>query len=154
MAVTFTVESSSAPPVVKLEGVLDEQTSLDALEPHLGAAAVLDLQGLRRINSAGINRWIAFVRRNGQKLTLRACSRVMVDHLNMVLEFKGSARIESFVVPYHCMHCDSDEEVVVNAAAMRKQLASATQPRKCPRCGLASQLDDDPAEYFQFLRFS
>jgi hypothetical protein len=152
MPLNWNIDRTIVPHAVKLEGVLDEHVALDELEPYVREDKPLDLRGVRRVNSAGIYRWIAFAKRVGDRLKLRACSRVFVEHLSLLPEFRCSAKIESVVLPYFCGKCERDTEIIEEIDAIRLQLATGKLPaRTCAVCGNGLDFDEDPATYFRFL---
>lgn len=50
------------PTVIHLHGALDETSSLDAIRTHVAEAATFDLRPVSGVNSAGVLRWIEFLR--------------------------------------------------------------------------------------------
>jgi hypothetical protein len=154
MPVTWRCDETS-PPVYTLAGILDETANLQELAAHLVGPAVLDLRDVRRISSAGTRNWLTLMRRiPSQKLVLRACSRAVVEQMNMLLDFTGAAKVESVVVPFECPNCQHNENVLAPVAELRRQLVQGPpQGPACSECRTQMTLTEDPDGYFMFLRY-
>jgi anti-anti-sigma regulatory factor len=155
MAVTWHRDESTTPPVFRIDGVFDETAVLNDLAAQLTGPAVLDLSNVRRMSSAGTRNWLNLIRRvKARQLVLRACSRAMVEQMNMLLDFTGGAKVESIIVPYQCPTCESTNNVLVHVAALRAQLTQGQLKRQvCPTCQIAMDLTEDADSYFLFLRY-
>ncbi len=145
--------------VVTLAGQIDDQAALEAVAAELPVErvgeVVIDLDGVRFINSIGVREWIGLLRRldaRGARVTLRRCSEPMVHQMNMVMEARGDATIESFHVPYVCDVCGGTASRVLPVAAHEQALrARKVPPQPCSECGGAMQFDDFPNRYLLFL---
>jgi hypothetical protein len=140
--------------VVELYGDFDETADLRELAGSLQGAVALDLGGIRRINSAGVREWIEFVRNLPEVTELRlvGCSKVSVAQLNIIDNFRGPARVESFWAPYCCQWCGNEREILLEAkqaTGVRPRLPTAP-PVVCA-CGQVMELDELPDRYFLFL---
>jgi len=142
--------------VVELFGDFDETADLRELASALRGPVAIDLGGIRRINSAGVREWIEFVRNLPEVTELRliGCSKVSVAQLNLIENFRGPARVESFWAPYACS-CGNEREILLEAtergvaAGVRARVPSAP-PVVC-ECGCVMELDELPDRYFLFL---
>jgi hypothetical protein len=146
---------NSTPPIFTLEGVFDETATLADLAGAISGPAILDLRGVRRISSAGTRNWLHLMRRLPDRMILRACSRALVEQMNMLFDFTGGARVESVVVPFQCGTCERMENLVVHVSELRQQLAAGQlRTPRCANCrNLEMTLTEDPDGYFQFLRY-
>ena len=142
-----------------LEGVLDEQAApvLAELSAQLSSAASieLDVGGVRRINSLGVRAWVDFMRTLGERpITFRRCSPSFVDQLNTVSDFRGHARIESFLAPYVC---ESSWNVFFEELTVGKDVSAGNfagiDGRPCKECPEPLVFDDLPERFLQFLSF-
>ena len=151
------IASSRSPDgdVITLKGQLDDQATLSELLDQIGTHVIIDLGGIRFINSVGVREWIVFLGalvERGTKVVLRKCSEPMVHQMNMVVEAGAGAEIESFHAPYVCSGCGSEQSVALVVAPIRDQLKARTVPTQpCPDCGDTMRFDDFPNRYLLFL---
>jgi len=148
---TFRVSAGPGGEVLTVEGDLDETTDF-AKAPIARATApvAIDLGGVRRINSCGVREWVNFIRTLSQSRQVRLlrCSMPIVEQLNMVFNFRGTAAIESFFAPFCCSNCGASTAVLLTPADAPQASAA---PRRCDQCGGSSVFDDLPERYFAFL---
>jgi len=141
--------------VLTLVGEIDDQATLSDLVDQIGPRVVIDLKGVRFINSVGVREWIVFLSAladRGTKIILRACSEPMVHQMSMVVEARGSAEVESFCAPFLCDDCASERSLVIDVAQNLAELkARRVPPQKCPDCGGTMRFDDFPNRYLLFL---
>lgn len=142
-----------------LEGVLDEQAApvLAQLSADLNASQSieLDVGGLRRINSLGVRAWVDFMRTLGERpVTFRRCSPSFVEQMNTVSDFRGHARVVSFLAPYVCESSGTTffEELTVGKDVSADNFEGIGR-RSCKECPEPLVFDDLPERYLQFLRF-
>jgi anti-anti-sigma regulatory factor len=144
--------------VVELYGDFDETADLRELADALSGPVAIDLGGVRRINSAGVREWIEFVRNLPavSELRLVGCSKVSVTQLNLIENFRGPARVESFWAPYSC-RCGTEREILLEArdARGRTRAPAVSEVPAAPavlcECGQVMELDELPDRYFLFL---
>lgn len=100
-------------------GDFDETADLRDLAAVLRGRIAIDLGGVRRFSSAGVREWIHFVRSlpQGTDLSLVGCSPASVTQLNLIDNFRGPARVESFWAPYSCTACGAERQVLLEARA-------------------------------------
>lgn len=152
---TAAVEHASGRDVLTLTGEIDDQATLSDLVDNLGSDVVIDLRGVRFINSVGVREWIVFLgglTGGGTRVTLRNCSEPMVHQMSMVVEARGSADVESFCAPFLCDDCASERSLVIDVAANLDELKARRVPSQpCPDCGGTMRFDDFPNRYLLFL---
>jgi anti-anti-sigma regulatory factor len=153
--VTIAVDRGADADVVSIEGEMDDQATLSDLADQLGKKVVVDLGAVRFINSVGVREWIIFLRtmaERGTKVILRNASEPMVHQMNMVVEARGQAQVESFYAPYLCETCADERSVILDVAGHRAAFAAHKMPKEtCPECGDEMVFDDFPARYLLFL---
>ena len=94
--------------IVEFFGEVDEHADFRTLLDRLRGSVTFELAELRRLNSSGVREWVNFVRDlepGVTELTLSACSPAIVTQLNMIANFRGPARVRSFLAPYVCTAC-------------------------------------------------
>jgi hypothetical protein len=96
---------------VELRGEIDENADFSDLCQALRGDVELGLEGITRINSCGVREWVNFVRGLPEvhHLWFARCSPTVVLQLNAIYNFRGSARVRSFMAPYVCAACHADE---------------------------------------------
>ena len=139
---------------VTLGGDLDENVTFVELAPLLRGRVIFDLAEVRRINSCGVREWVMFHRdlvpASVTAVEFRACSPAVVAQLNTIANFRGRARVRSFLAPYVCEQCEIEEQRLVEVAHDPGRTALPAFP--CPRCDAKMTLDDLPDRYLSFLR--
>jgi hypothetical protein len=161
---TWRIEQRSGATLVVFSGEIDENADFGDLEERLTGNVIFHLGGIRRINSCGVREWVSFVRvlsrRGGQaqaqgvSLVFIACSPVIVTQLNTIYNFRGGAKIVSFLAPYLCDRCSHEEEILLEVATHFAGRARRPPEFACPACGGEMELDDLPERYLSFLNDS
>jgi hypothetical protein len=139
--------------VVQLRGEVNENADFSALQQICKGEVVLLLDGVSRINSCGVREWVNFVRAlDVVSLTFARCSPPVVSQLNAIYNFRGRARVQSFLAPYVCEACHVDEVVLLDVAEHFPDRARPRVPAcRCPRCDGPMTFDELPERYFAFL---
>ncbi len=138
---------------VVLSGDLNEHAEFAPVVGCDARALVFDLEGVRRINSCGVREWIRMMdalRAQGRAITLERCSVAVVNQMNMIVNFRGDARVASVQLPYLCPRCD--EEFVVACELGGASVPEVRDAVPCPRCGEAAEFDDLVEAYLAFAR--
>lgn len=133
-----------------LEGDLTEDFQILTIAGALDGPLVIDLAGVRRINSAGVREWIRFVGAlgAGRPITLARCPAAFIRQAGMIKNFLGGAVVESLYVPYLCPRCEASRTELVEAAA----LAGHSFPEvRCEACAVAMEADVVPEAFLAFL---
>jgi hypothetical protein len=101
-----------------------------------------------------VREWVNFVRDLPQvsELTFSHCSPAIVTQLNMIYNFRGPARVRSFLAPYVCERCNREEERLLD---VRQHFPSWDLTRlpefRCEKCQTPLEFDDIPERYLAFL---
>jgi hypothetical protein len=125
--------------IVFLSGVLNEYADFSPLLKNAPPLR-LDMQDVSRLNSIGIRNLLKFLSEWGAKPFeyLRSPSE-FVDQVNMIpalLGAKGQGRIRSLFVPYECIDCEAEEDVLSPIEQFEKLPKGADAPKRaCAKCG-------------------
>lgn len=136
----------------RLSGVIDENADLGFMET-LSGHALLNLKGVRRINSYGVRSWIEAVRKvpHGTIVEFIECPPPVVDQMNMVQGFLGRGMVTSFYAPMACERCDLEKDHLFQVADCRA--AGGKIPAvPCPKCNQPMEIDDLEEQYLLFVR--
>jgi hypothetical protein len=109
------------------------------------AKAVINLKGIKTINSSGVRGWINFLQTFQQTcaVTLVECSAPIVSHMLMMPSFKSAAKIDSLYVDFFCPKCEAESaSLLTRAQAANKQIS---EPR-CTKCSLPMTSEEDAAQ--------
>jgi len=152
VALSWRIKERPGLTTVEFVGEIDENADFIELRRKLRGAVAFQLAEVRRINSCGVREWVNFVRDlpHVTDLSFSHCSPAIVTQLNMIYNFRGSARIRSFYAPYVCEACGAEEEKLVDVpgpAGGRQELPSFA----CSQCGATMEFDDLPERYLSFL---
>ncbi|MEM6733484.1 MAG: hypothetical protein AAF658_18135, partial [Myxococcota bacterium] len=147
--------SSDGVLLVKLEGQINETFKPDVLDPNGADQLVLDLSGVRQVNSFGVREWIRALRGlNGlSKLYFVDCAPRIIDQFNMVVGFDASGNLLTFRAFYICDSCGNESTLPFDTQLDRKGFEQLDEfPRQCQHCGAPAELDDDPGVLFEYPR--
>ncbi len=150
---SWTVDSKQGVTTVALSGEFTENSDFSRLLPEIPPDVVLDLSGVRRINSCGVRGWLSFVKalnESGKRFTLERCSVPVVLQLNMISVFRGGAHIHSVFAPYYCANCQQEFQRLITAD--ESALEQLQSPYPCPQCGSPLEFDDLPEHFLAFLQ--
>jgi hypothetical protein len=137
---------------VQLRGEINENADFTELGRQLRGDVTLLLDGITRINSCGVREWVNFVRDlNVESLVFARCSPTVVAQLNAIYNFRGVARVESFLAPYICETCHVDEYKLLQTEEHFPDDRRHMPAFRCARCGGVMTFDDLPERYLAFL---
>jgi len=139
---------------VEFFGEVDENADFAELKGRLKGPVVFHLGEVRRINSCGVREWVNFVRDLPQvsELTFSHCSPAIVTQLNMIYNFRGPARVRSFLAPYVCERCNREEERLLDVRQHFPRGDLTHLPAfRCEKCQAQLEFDDIPERYLAFL---
>jgi hypothetical protein len=116
---------------------------------------IMNLAGLRGINSIGIKRWTQFIQALAAKnIELHECPVEFVDAANfipaMIQHGQVRMKIISFQVPLICEHCQKEHSMCIPLYECQAQGKYGFPPRRCPDCGFKCKATIDPEEFFSF----
>lgn len=138
-----------------LAGAIDEHAKLaDLVERARDGRLVLDLTGVRFVNSIGMREWIkmqADAVKAKLRVELRHVPELLVHQLNIVMSARGNAIVTSFYAPYVCDDCERNDNVLLDVTKHGRDLAQRRVPEVRCTCGAAMALADPPEIYLSFL---
>ncbi len=133
--------------MVTMTGAVDENLDTDLVKQvPQGAIVVLNLKGVRRINSLGMLSWrnlMTALSRVARAIYIEECTSMMVGHTSTVAGFMGRAQLLSVCPPYYCESCGASKEVTLSIAEVELMLESMA----CDKCGKTMLLDDVTENY-------
>lgn len=135
--------------LVFLEGVVDEEADFTPLT-RLTGDLVINLKGIRRLNSAGIHDWVEVLRELSRqaRFVFTECSAAVMLQLNMLHGFLAHAPVQSFYAPMRCEACD----IEINQLFQTADCSVGLPVAPCPRCRRALTLDEVEDRYLLFMR--
>lgn len=154
VALSWRIKERPGFTTVEFFGEIDENADFAELRRRLKGPVVFHLAEVRRINSCGVREWVNFVRDmpGVGELTFTHCSPAIVTQLNMIYNFRGSAKVRSFLAPYVCESCSHEEEKLLDVQAHFPGRDFRKVPEfKCDKCGARMEFDDLPERYLSFL---
>jgi hypothetical protein len=132
---------------IALVGIINESfVPGDAHERARARPVRLLLEGVRRINSAGVREWVRFLAglvAAADSVELLRCSPALVQQMAMIPSARAGARITSFLAPFSCTACGAERLVALAPGD------DVNQAQLCT-CGGSLELDDT-AEPYQLL---
>lgn len=141
--------------VLVLRGQIEDDADLGSLGDSLHRPVVVNLEGVDFINSLGVRAWVVFLeglRGRGVAVVLRRVSEAMVDQMNMIMEARCHATIESFYAPYACPACGLETRGLLEVGVYAPALRRHAPPRlPCPSCRGDMVFDDIPSRSLLFL---
>src|SRR5260221_12226254 len=110
-----------------IEGAIDDTADVLGLMTHAKAGTlVLDLGGIRYINSIGVREWIRLQQAAAKasvQIELYRVAVVLVHQFNIVPATRGFAIVHSFFAPYLCEECDDEHDMVLDQRLHEAALA-------------------------------
>jgi hypothetical protein len=154
VALSWRIKERPGFTTVEFFGEIDENADFAELRRRLKGQIVFHLAEVRRINSCGVREWVNFVRDlpGTSDLVFTHCSPAIVTQLNMIYNFRGAAKVRSFLAPYVCESCTHEEEKLLDVQTHFPGRDFHKVPEfKCEKCGATMEFDDLPERYLSFL---
>jgi hypothetical protein len=135
---------------ISIKGQITETVDFNSLLHYNNTRLLLNLEGITRFNSSGIREWIHFITDLSSRNTveLHHCSSFFVYEMNMIANMRGSASIQSIMVPYFCSECESEASFLL---LLDQEKPSFESERPCLKCGQMMEVDSDSETYLSFL---
>ncbi|MCB9556319.1 MAG: hypothetical protein H6707_09475 [Deltaproteobacteria bacterium] len=115
----------------------------------LSGRVVFDLEQVQRVNSSGVLLWVRFLQglTDLEELVFVRCSMAIVVQMNLMPEFMGTARVDSFFAPYVCERTGESDLRLLQVAELDDLMLPPTYEGEDG----VYELDDLPDRYFAFL---
>jgi hypothetical protein len=146
------------------EGVIDEESKFPPVDPAKNKRIMIDLKGIRSINSVGIREWLNWIRPLSEtaQIVFLHTPKALVFQMNMVEGFlPKTATVKSFYVPFYCEACDKEENVLFTVGkevqvtdGNYKITFDVKTANLCGKPNCEMEMDASEAKYFQFLKKS
>lgn len=138
---------------LRMAGVIDEAFEGKRLASTIKAPVlILDMGQVKKVSSFGIREWAEFIKlveRNCEHIYVIECPPKVVDQINMVANFLGSARVLSFYGPYRCDYCDIESDLLFQVDRDGAAIRSYSPPEQlCETCARPQYFDEDPTTFF------
>jgi len=153
VALSWRIKERPGFTTVEFTGEIDENADFGELRRRLKGPVVFHLAEVRRINSCGVREWVNFVRDlpGVTELTFTHCSPAIVTQLNMIYNFRGTAKVRSFYAPYVCDQCGNEDEKLLDVQNQFPTGPGKVPEFSCEQCGAVMEFDDLPERYLSFL---
>jgi len=140
--------------LLAFKGNIDENAFFGRIFETDKKKIVVNLLGVKRINSCGVREWVNAIKEipPDKQLEFVECSSLMVKQFNMITNFAGHGKIISFIAPYFCSRCNKQFEKLIVLSDYLEELLSLNAPTfPCPECRGNLEFDDLEDRYFQFI---
>jgi hypothetical protein len=139
--------------VLAIQGVLDENTEMPDFKFSKARDLMIDLNGLRAMNSVGVRRWIQWIHKFGrEEIYFRRCPRVFIDQLNNVSDLiPKKSIIFSFYVTYFSERLEEEKNTLYVRGTHYEKGSLLTAPEVLDADGQEMEIDVMPEKYFRFL---
>jgi|GEM_PF-1245113 len=150
---------------LRLDGIIDEHNSLAQILTALGESSavgaanndtlVVDMGGIKRLNSVGVRDWVNWlraIRKKYRTVILFDCPAPVMNEVNFVKNFAEGAYITTFVAPLFCLRCQKEEARILETRSLRNGSRLAMPAFNCERSDCENALDDDEESYLGFVR--
>lgn len=158
----FTQRSDGGILYLGFEGSIDEDAKFPPLEGILAKKIIIDLFGVRAINSVGIREWLSWIRPVATKVEIQfeRCQKSIVLQFNMVEGFLPvKASVGSFYVPFFCDKCGYEGshlfKVGSDVQTAGKSVTLSFDPKTAAKCVQEKceiEMDVTESKYFNFLK--
>ncbi len=142
--------------VFYLDGDLTEFADLDVLKAGSNPL-LLNLDGVKRLNSMGIRRFLKFIMDwSPNTMRLFNVRTEFISNLNVIPQMLGgpSSRscVESLYIPFFCEKCQKSEEILFSMEdiTFSDSDIKVDEDQTCSSCGSTLDLDNELHEYFLF----
>ena len=155
MALTVMIENLNGTYNSKVVGQIDEYAG-DSFKPFYeipSGRVTIDLSGVQSINSVGVRVWINFMSsfRESHEIILQKCPPDIIMQINMIPNFLGAGKIESFLSPYFCSNCDLNFFVEFPTSIPFNELLQEIEYQDCKKCNMSCECGEITSEFINFL---
>lgn len=148
--------------VIHFRGIFDESAVLPEAEEFFGCKElIVDFQGLKFMNSAGIAIYLRFIQKieaEGVHFVYRNCTKAVVNQANTIMGFlPENSKVESFYLPIFCQKCQKNFDFLMQTKDFKpedievREITKDVDCEEMPSCKKHHSLDVIPRRYFRFL---
>jgi hypothetical protein len=140
---------------LRLEGVIDEHNGLAQMLLPESEVLLVDLGGVKRLNSVGVRDWVIWLRSMRARfphVVLFDCPAPVMNEVNYVKNFAEGAHLTTFAAPLYCTRCQKEEARLLDTHRIRNGGGLSLPSFSCGRSDCENALDDDEESYFSFMR--
>ncbi|MCR4315287.1 MAG: hypothetical protein NUW37_02950 [Planctomycetes bacterium] len=141
--------------LVVVSGVVDGAVDVERIFSGLSGKIIIETAKVERYTTTGANAWMHYAKKLSEScdITYRKCSYAFIEQANLLSDFLGSGKVESFYAPYVNFATDKEYMILldVNEHFKDRDLLEAP-PLPAPDDDVALEFDEDDAEFFAFLR--
>lgn len=140
--------------LLRLHGTLDHAfEGRKTAESIKTKKVVVNLRGVRRFASWGMQEWMNFLRITAERdVYLIECSTYAASQLNLVTGLLGQAKLVSFYASYRCAKCSEEFETLFSIPSDRDGIRHlAERMYECETCRGQVQLEEYPAAFFDAI---
>jgi hypothetical protein len=143
-----------------VRGYIDESVTLPEFIKDTTQLVVIDCEHLKGMNSAGINRWVPWIKNLAEQVPVRLqyCQRSFINAVGIVINMvPENAEIKSLYVPYYCGSCEKESYLFFETVQLHYDVVSRApfevpEVTECKGCGEEAKIDVVPHIYFAFLK--
>ncbi len=138
---------------IRFEGEIHENFKAKLVSLPKANNYIINLAGLRSINSLGIREWTSFLNTlcASSSVTLEECSVVFIDQANIVPQILSNSKVTSFYAPYFCPQCNLELSCKLSVVTHKKRLSERRSPQLIHSCGSELQFDALEESYFHHV---
>lgn len=156
MGITLHVEKNGQWEQLIYAGPINEDTEvhLKPMITSLGPNVIVNFRKVEYVNSCGVRAWINFLREaeKGRSVIFEECTPEIVSQINMIPNFRSTARIKSVYASYACNSCDNHKWVLFEEGKNLPQKASTEVPAPaCDKCGGEMEMEELEDEFFAWV---
>lgn len=138
--------------MIVLSGAIDENSDLKAVFAQITSDVIINLRGVKRINSMGVHNWIPVITKaaSQHRVVLDELSYAFVQNAVAVANLFGAADVRSCMAPYFCATCKDNFTITVT----REEVAQAGNEaplKRCTKCQSPMEFDELDG-YFSFFK--
>ncbi len=141
---SFKIEKEQDSDKLNLKGELDEDYVLDPNEigNQVSNKCIINFKEVESINSCGVRTWINFLREfeTNRDIIFQECSPEIVDQIDMIPSFKGSAVVESAYANMACSNCSFEKKFLFTKEQI-EQDSEALSKVTCEKCGSDMEIE-------------
>lgn len=132
----------------------DAEVHLGSLVGNLGKQVIINFSQVTNVNSCGVRAWINFMRdlQKDRKLIFEECTPEIINQINMIPNFRGSADIQSLFGGFTCQSCGNHQNVLFKKGLnLPVSIGDGLPEVKCEKCSSKMELDELEEEYFAWM---